>query len=103
MDKVRLGIIGLGNMGSGHIQHLKAGQVPRCELAAVCDIDAAKLKKYPDVKGFTDSAKMIRSGLVDAVLIATPHYFHTTIGIDALNNGLHVLTELLFRLTMLMP
>ncbi|MBR5025801.1 MAG: Gfo/Idh/MocA family oxidoreductase [Victivallales bacterium] len=93
MDKVHLGIIGLGNMGSGHIQHLKAGQVPRCELAAVCDIDAAKLKKYPDVKGFTDSAKMIRSGLVDAVLIATPHYFHTTIGIDALNNGLHVLTE----------
>ena len=93
MDKVRLGIIGLGNMGSGHIQHLKAGQVPRCELAAVCDIDAAKLKKYPDIKGFTDSAKMIRSGLVDAVLIATPHYFHTTIGIDALNNGLHVLTE----------
>ena len=36
---------------------------------------------------------MIRSGDVDAVLIATPHYDHTTIGIDALNNGVHVLTE----------
>ena len=36
---------------------------------------------------------MIRSGEIDAILIATPHYFHTTIGIDALNNGLHVLTE----------
>ncbi|HEY0866896.1 MAG TPA: Gfo/Idh/MocA family oxidoreductase [Fimbriimonas sp.] len=89
-NAVRLGIVGLGNMGSDHVRsipHLK-----RVELTAVCDIVPEKLDRY-DAKGFTDSAEMIRSGLVDAVLIATPHYFHTTIGIDALDNGLHVLTE----------
>ncbi len=93
MDKVRLGVVGLGIMGSGHISHILEGKIPRCELGAVCDIDASKLAKYPKVKGYVDSAEMIRSGDVDAVLIATPHYDHTTIGIDALNNGVHVLTE----------
>ena len=93
MDKVRLGIIGLGNMGSAHVKHILDGLIPNCVLGAVCDIDEAKLKKYADQKCYADSAAMIRSGDVDAVLIATPHYFHTTIGIDALENGIHVLTE----------
>ena len=74
MDKVRLGVVGLGIMGSGHISHILDGKIPRCELGAVCDIDASKLAKYPKVKGYVDSAEMIRSGDVDAVLIATPHY-----------------------------
>lgn len=68
-------------------------KMERCELAAVCDVDETKLNRYPDVKGFTSSEEMIRSGLIDAILIATPHYFHTTIGIDAFQNGIHVLTE----------
>jgi predicted dehydrogenase len=45
------------------------------------------------VKVFADSGALIRSGEVDAVLIATPHYSHTSIGIDALENGLHVVVE----------
>ncbi|MGV3615031.1 MAG: Gfo/Idh/MocA family protein [Fimbriimonas sp.] len=88
---VRLGIIGLGNMGSAHIASMP--KIRRCELAAVCDVDAAKLARYPDVKRFGSSADLIRSGEVDAILVATPHYDHTTIGIDALQNGLHVLVE----------
>ncbi len=93
MDKVRMGVIGIGNMGTSHSDGILKGLTPNCELAAICDIDPEKLKKFPNVKGFTDSAEMIRSGEVDAVIIATPHYFHTTIGIDALNNGIHVCTE----------
>jgi predicted dehydrogenase len=88
---VRLGVIGLGNMGSAHVASMP--KIRRCQLAAVCDIDPAKLARYPDVRQFGSSEEMIRSGEVDAVLIATPHYGHTTIGIDALQNGLHVLTE----------
>lgn len=88
---VRLGIIGLGNMGSGHIASWP--KIRRAQLTAVCDIDASKLARYPDVKQFESSADLIRSGEVDAVLIATPHYGHTTIGIDALQQGLHVLVE----------
>jgi predicted dehydrogenase len=90
---VRLGIIGVGSMGSHHVDNLLARKVPRCDLQAVCDIDTERLAKYPTLRTFTDSSKLIRSGLVDAVLIATPHYAHTTIGIDALTQGLHVLSE----------
>lgn len=88
---VRLGIIGLGNMGSAHVAGMS--KIKRCELTAVCDVDPSKLARYPDYKRFESSEAMIRSGEVDAVLIATPHYGHTTIGIDALQNGLHVLSE----------
>jgi predicted dehydrogenase len=63
-------------------------------LAAVCDIVPERMEQAPDeATRFNDSAALIRSGEVDAVVIATPHYYHTTIGIDALQNGLHVLTE----------
>ncbi len=93
MDKVRLGIIGAGGMGSAHARYLRAGAVKRCELTAVCDIDPERLAPFTDINTYTKSAAMIRSGDVDAVLIATPHYDHTTIGIDAFRNGLHVLVE----------
>ena len=93
MKSVRLGIIGLGNMGSGHADKLLSGAVHRCDLAAVCDPAPEKFARFPKAKGFTRSEELVRSGTVDAVLIATPHYDHTTIGIDALQHGLHVLVE----------
>lgn len=93
MDCVRLGVIGVGGMGTAHVQSLLKGDVKRVKLTAVCDIEPGKLEPYHDLKTFTDSRELIRSGLVDAVLIATPHYDHTTIGIDAFEQGLHVLTE----------
>ena len=93
MASVRLGIIGLGNMGAAHAQSILAGKVDRLELAAVCDSGAARLAGFPNVRGFSDPAALIGSGAVDAVLVATPHYSHTPIGIAALRAGLHVLVE----------
>ncbi len=93
MKKVRLGIIGMGNMGKEHLKYLQAGTVDRCELTAICDVVPEKLEPFAPLKSFASSAELIRSGEVDAVVIATPHYDHTTIGIDALDNGVHVLTE----------
>lgn len=90
---LRLGIIGLGNMGGTHARNLLAGKCPRVKLAAVCDLIPERVAEFDGVQAFPDSAAMIRSGAVDAVLIATPHYDHTTIGCDALAQGLHVLTE----------
>ena len=93
-NKVRIGVIGMGNMGKSHSTLIQQGRVERCELTAVCDMEESKTAPFADkVKTFTDSGDLIRSGEVDAVLIATPHYSHTTIGIDALENGLHVLVE----------
>ena len=93
MNKVRLGIIGLGNIGQHHFGYLTAGKVSRAEVVAVSDAVAAKLEKYKPLKTFTDGEELIRSGLVDAVIIATPHYQHTTLGIAALKQGLHVMVE----------
>ena len=93
MDAVRLGIVGVGNMGTVHARYLQNGDVTRCTLAAACDTDPRKLERVSGIETFADSRDLIRSGLIDAVLIVTPHYGHTTIGIDALEQGLHVLVE----------
>jgi predicted dehydrogenase len=93
MKKVRLGIVGIGNMGYSHAQQILAGKIDRLELAAVADSDPAKLARVPQVKGFTTAAAMMASGMIDAILVSTPHYDHTTIGIAALKAGLHVMVE----------
>ena len=90
---VRLGIAGVGNMGGYHARMVLAGSIPGCVLAAVCDTDEDKLRPYTDADLFLDSREMIRSGKIDAILIATPHYSHMPIGADALRAGLHVLVE----------
>ena len=93
MKQVRLGIIGVGNIGTLHIRSLLEGKVKRVELTAISDAKPAALQAFPAITSFSDSRQLIRSGRVDAVLIATPHALHTTIGIDALQQGLHVLVE----------
>ncbi len=94
MDKVRIGIVGLGNMGSLHVTSV--GNVSDAVLSAVCDCDEAKARKFADQAGcraFTDAITMFKSGSVDAVIIAVPHYDHTPLTIAAFEHGLHVLTE----------
>lgn len=97
MEKVRYGIIGFGNMGSGHCATLAGGKVMNAELTAICDINPKKLEaakeKYPGVALFDNHIDMLKSGLVDAVEIATPHYFHPPIAIDCFNYGVNVISE----------
>ena len=66
------------------------------QLAACCDILPERAEQYGkkyNVPFFTDAEEMLKSGLVEAVTIAVPHYFHTPIAISAMEKGLHVLTE----------
>ena len=93
MNQVRLGIVGLGNMGGAHATQILAKKIDRCVLGAVCDTDPARLEKYPDLPQFTTAKKLCKSGKVDALLIATPHYAHPTVGLAAFQAGLHVLSE----------
>ena len=93
MNKVRIGIIGMGNMGKFHADYLLAGKVPRAELTAVCSTSPTKLEKYKPLKVFSDGEKLIQSPDVDAIVIATPHYQHTTLGIAAFKAGKHVMVE----------
>jgi len=93
MDNVRLGIVGLGNMGATHATSVLAGKINRLELTAVCDSNPARAARFPQARGYSSAEAMIGAGLVDALLIATSHYSHTDIGIRALQAGLHVLVE----------
>jgi len=90
---VRLGIVGVGNMGSHHARTAADGLIEGCELAALCDIDPSRAEGFPETPFFTSHREMLRSGLVDAVLVATPHYSHLPIGRDALQAGCHLLME----------
>lgn len=92
MNSVRLGIIGMGNIGKYHADYLAKKKVSRCELVAVCDA-VAPLDQYRPLKTFTDGEALIKSGEVDAVIVATPHFQHTTLGIAALDAGVHAMIE----------
>ena len=83
----------MGNMGKFHAGYLLDGKVERCVLTSVSDAIPANLERYKNLKTFEDSGEMVRSGEIDALIIATPHFLHTTIGIDALQNNVHVLVE----------
>ena len=98
MDRnVKLGIVGIGNIGSSHAQCTARGEIDGVTLVAVCDIDPAKVaafrETFPQVEGYSDYLTMFRSGKVDAVIISVPHPLHSQIAIQAFQCGLHVLLE----------
>lgn len=98
MKQVRFGIVGIGQMGGSHAEWLAGGKVENAVLAAVCDVNPQKkewaAEKLPqDVKFYDNYIDMLDSGEIDAVLIATPHYDHPVIAIEALNRDLHTLVE----------
>jgi len=95
MDKVRIGIIGLGNIGQIHVNNLLESKVPRGVLTAVGDAFPDKLPEYAvkGLKTFDSGEALIGSGEIDALMVATPHFQHTTLGIAALEAGLHVMVE----------
>lgn len=97
MYKVRLGLIGYGNMGMGHAANLMSGKVPNMELTAICDIAEARRdmikKNYPEMPVFENAEELYKSGLCDAILIAVPHYDHPGLAIKAFEAGLHVIVE----------
>jgi len=98
MDKVRLGIIGIGNMGSGHLKNILEGKVPEMEVTAVADRQEgrrawAKENLPESVVIFEEGTDLIAADVCDGVLIAVPHYQHPELTIDAMNHGLHVMCE----------
>ncbi|MBR2353533.1 MAG: Gfo/Idh/MocA family oxidoreductase [Clostridia bacterium] len=97
MKTVRIGIIGIGNIGSAHAAGIYRGDVPGLTLTALCDRDdnrAEELRRdFPDIPVFADAEEMMDAGLVDAVIISVPHYDHPPLAMLAFSKGLHVLTE----------
>ena len=93
---VRFGVIGLGNMGSGHARWCAKDGGEDFVLGAVCDVVADKALRFGEelkVPSVTSATEMMDAGLIDAVIVATPHYWHAPLAIHAARRGLHVLCE----------
>lgn len=98
MSVVRFGIVGLGGMGRQHATYLNAGQIRGAQLTAVSDTAPgaqqwATQQLAGEVAFFESYTAMLDSGLIDAVIVATPHYFHPDLAVQALHKQLHVLIE----------
>lgn len=98
MKKIKLGIIGIGNMGTTHAKNIVEGKVPELELTAVADRQKNRQawceKNLPEsVQVFEEGSKLIQSGCCEAILIAVPHYQHPGLAMEAFEKGLHVLCE----------
>ncbi len=97
MDALRVGIIGVGNMGVAHADNIYEGKVKNMKLTALCDFDEAKraraAERFPGIPIFSDFNELNIMRCCDAVIVATPHYSHAIIAIQALRAGLHVMVE----------
>ena len=99
MDKkIRLGIIGLGNMGSGHARSIMEGKCPDFDLVAVADINPARVEwgkanLAGSIRYFDDALAMLDSGCIDACMVCVPHYDHPRYAMACMQRGIHVMVE----------
>jgi predicted dehydrogenase len=94
---VKVGLVGLGNMGYAHAKCIADGNIKNMVLSAVCDIEFKKCedfkKQYADVDIFADYNEMLAKADINSVIIAVPHYLHSPIAVDSFRAGKNVLTE----------
>ena len=98
MEKLRLGIIGIGNMGAIHVNHILNGKCPDIEIVAVADINPARIEWGKNTWGdklvyFNTAEEMLDSGLIDSCLVAVPHYDHPKYAIECMKRNIHVMVE----------
>jgi predicted dehydrogenase len=98
MEGLRIGIIGIGNMGSIHALNLFKNEISGATLTALCDIIPERLQWAKETFGdaiqlFDDMESFFASSSFDGIIIATAHYDHPRIAIRAFELGIHVLCE----------
>ncbi|GIN71956.1 oxidoreductase [Bacillus sp. J14TS2] len=98
MTNVKVGIIGLGNMGTNHAKRLFNREIDGAILTAVCDVREERMVKAREefgdrVKRFLTIDDFFAEAEIDGVIIATPHYEHPPLAIRAFEKGWHVLCE----------
>ncbi len=98
MDKVRFGIVGCGNMGTGHAKNFLEGKINDAYVAAVCDVNPKKFEFFKEnfgdtIEYFSDAKEMFESGKIDVAMICTPHYIHPDLAILAMDAGIHCIVE----------
>ena len=92
---MKIGIIGLGNIGRVHAKNLQDGLVADAELVAVARPSIESMDDFNEqgIACFADAGELIASRLAEAVIVALPTHLHAPIGIQALEAGLHLMME----------
>lgn len=98
MGQIKIGIVGLGNMGMTYAKALLAGLIPAARLTAICVNGTAKAEKASgefdkSVQCFGDYHDFLLSNQFEAVIIATPNQTHVTMATAALQADKHILLE----------
>ena len=98
MEKIRLGILGIGNQGTMYSKRILGGECPDFTLTAICDrnpqrIAWAKENLSPELTYFDTAEDMLSSGVIDACIVAVPHYDHPKYAVACMERGIHVLVE----------
>src|SRR3954454_24394249 len=96
-DRIRIGVIGVGGMGTGHVGSLtKKSDAENIQVAAVCDVYQRRTNRAKEIckgEGYADYRRLLERNDIDAVLIATPDHWHAKLSIDAMEAGKHVYCE----------
>ena len=97
MNCVKLGVIGVGNMGTGHLEGFLQGLCPEIQVTAAADRRESRrawfTEHFPEAAVFSEGEELISSGKCEAVLICVPHYQHPPLAISAMRHGLHAMVE----------
>ncbi|MBO4940130.1 MAG: Gfo/Idh/MocA family oxidoreductase [Clostridia bacterium] len=99
MEKIKFGIIGMGNQGSHYATLFKDGKIENGVVTAICDNNPKKLaaaqEKFAvlNAQAFSDYKEMLDSGVCEVVLVETPHYIHPELVMECLKRGLHVICD----------
>src|SRR5213595_886836 len=98
---IRIGVIGYGYWGPNIVRNLRG--LEGCEVAGVCDLNAAALKRasqtHPGVPVTANPADLLTSTEIDAIAVVTPVSTHFELAKAALENGKHVFVEKPFTST----
>ncbi len=96
-DRIRVGVIGCGGMGTGHLgEMVKRSEAENIQVVAVSDVYQRRLSRAQGIckgEGYADYRRLLERKDVDAVLIATPDHWHSKISIDAMESGKNVYCE----------
>jgi predicted dehydrogenase len=94
MNPIKVGVIGIGEVGSGHARLFKTFP-GKAELVAVCDLDEARVRPMAKEWGAVYYAKIeeFLATDIDAVSIASPQKYHRDAAVAAAQAGKHILLE----------